>query len=437
MFTRKVPLVAAFLCGILLLMAGVAPAWAQSETPTSPDAEPAAAPEAAPEAVPSAIDEAPSQYISYQGTLRDSSGNPDNGTHAMSVAIYDNAAASGTALFTQSFTGVQVRNGHFSLLFSSVGPAVFSGKDRFLQLTVDGTALTPTQRLAPVPYAVSSNYANSLAAPDGDPLAPISVNNDGNVTVANPYTLNFGSSTRQMVNLWGTTYGIGVQGYTQYFRSDRDFAWYMDGVHSDTRSDPGTGGTVAMLLNDSGNLGIGTASPDRRVTVQAANTNGEWLSFRDSAGTTQWHINSKGSTGLNIAESGVADGRLFIKDGGNVGIGTTNPQAKLDVRGDVWVNGHKPVVFKTYYATDHCYWHVWGDFSATTWSCGIVSFTVKGDINERDKQYPLMQAAAYVADGTWHFRVEASDSCGEDWQFTVMCIDNNLVSWSGDKPTGW
>lgn len=311
MFARKVPLVAAFLCGILLLMAGVAPVWAQSETPASPDTEPAAVPAAAPEAAPSAIDEAPSQYISYQGTLRDSSGNPDNGTHAMSVAIYDNAAASGTALFTQSFTGVQVRNGHFSLLFSGVGPAVFSSKDRFLQLTVDGTALTPTQRLAPVPYAVSSNYANSLAAPDGDPLAPISVNNDGNVTVANPYTLNFGSSTRQMVNLYGTMYGIGVQGYTQYFRSDRDFAWYMDGVHSDTRSDPGTGGTVAMLLNDSGNLGIGTASPDRRVTVQAAGTAGEWLSMKDSAGTTQWHANSYNSTGLNIAETGVADGRLF------------------------------------------------------------------------------------------------------------------------------
>jgi hypothetical protein len=38
---------------------------------------------------------------------------------------------------------------------------------------------------------------------------------------------------------------------------------------------------------------------------------------------------------LNFVETGVADGRLFLKPGGNVGIGTTNPAAQLDVRGDI------------------------------------------------------------------------------------------------------
>ncbi len=33
--------------------------------------------------------------------------------------------------------------------------------------------------------------------------------------------LSFGAQTRQMVNLWGTRYGIGVQGSTQYFRTRR------------------------------------------------------------------------------------------------------------------------------------------------------------------------------------------------------------------------
>jgi hypothetical protein len=173
-------------------MAGVAPVWAQSETPPTPDAAIAG---------PAAPDATPSQYLSYQGTLRDNAGNPDNSSHSMSIAIYDNAGATGTALFTQSFTGVIVRDGHFSLMLSGITPGTFSGADRFLKLTVDGTALTPTQRLAPVPYAVSANYANSLAAPDGDPLAPVTVENDGNVTVANPYTLNFGLGGRQMLNL--------------------------------------------------------------------------------------------------------------------------------------------------------------------------------------------------------------------------------------------
>ena len=43
--------------------------------------------------------------------------------------------------------------------------------------------------------------------------------------------------------------------------------------------------------------------------------------------------------GLNFVETGVADGRLFIEQGGNIGIGTTNPRAKLEVSGDVHATG--------------------------------------------------------------------------------------------------
>ena len=254
MSTKRFPLVAAIVCGILLFMAGAVSVSAQAETPAAPEAEING---------PAGIAATPSQYLSYQGTLRDNSGNPDNGTHSMTVAIYDNSAASGTALFTQSFTGVVVRDGHFSLMLSGITPGTFSGADRFLKLTVDGSALTPTQRLAPVPYAVSANYANSLAAPDGDPLAPISVNNDGNITVGDSYALYFGLGARQALNLYSTNYGIGVQSSTQYFRSDSNFAWFIDGTHSNTELDPGTGGTAAMVLHD-GKLGIGTTGPDAR-----------------------------------------------------------------------------------------------------------------------------------------------------------------------------
>ena len=272
MSTRKSLLAAAVICGILLLMAGVAPVWAQSETPTSADPDAAA---------PAAVDAAPSMLLSYQGTLRDAGGAlAADGSYNMTAAIYDNSTGTGTALWgPETHNNVQVRNGRFSLLLGNgstpvaIPAELFSVATRYLLLTVGGNALTPGQRLASVPYAVSANYANSLAAPDGAPLAPVTVDNDGNLTVSNPYTLKFGSSTRQMVNLWGTTYGIGVQGNTQYFRSDANFAWYIDGTHSDTELDPGTGGTAAMVLHD-GKLGVGTTNPDHRVTVQAASTTG-------------------------------------------------------------------------------------------------------------------------------------------------------------------
>jgi hypothetical protein len=83
-----------------------------------------------------------------------------------------------------------------------------------------------------------------------------------------------------------------------------------------------------------GNVGIGTGSPDRPLTLRGAGVNGEWISFKNSADTTKWHMNNSGG-GLDFVESGVADYRLFLAPGGNVGIGTGSPASKLDVAGAI------------------------------------------------------------------------------------------------------
>jgi hypothetical protein len=64
----------------------------------------------------------------------------------------------------------------------------------------------------------------------------------------------FGSSTRQMLNLFSETYGIGVQSSTLYFRTNSQVAWYRDGVHSGTAQDPGAGGVMLMRLDADGDL---------------------------------------------------------------------------------------------------------------------------------------------------------------------------------------
>src|SRR6266702_2011689 len=63
-----------------------------------------------------------------------------------------------------------------------------------------------------------------------------------------------GSQTRQMLNLWSTEYGIGVQAATEYLRSSSDFCWFKGGVHNDGQHNPGTGGTEMMRLDSAGNL---------------------------------------------------------------------------------------------------------------------------------------------------------------------------------------
>lgn len=77
----------------------------------------------------------------------------------------------------------------------------------------------------------------------------------GNVTVGGASNVSFGSTTRQMLNLWGSSYGVGVQNNTLYLRSGGNFAWYVGGVHSNNELDPG-GGVEAMRLTVNGALSV-------------------------------------------------------------------------------------------------------------------------------------------------------------------------------------
>ncbi len=78
-------------------------------------------------------------------------------------------------------------------------------------------------------------------------------------------SIEFGTRTRQMINLWKAEYGIGIQGGTQYFRTARDFAWHRGGSHNDGDVNAG-GGTVDMALR-SGKLGLGPTNPSARLDV--------------------------------------------------------------------------------------------------------------------------------------------------------------------------
>lgn len=64
-------------------------------------------------------------------------------------------------------------------------------------------------------------------------------------------SLSFGSTTRQMLNLFGTGFGSGVQLNTHYFRSGTGFAWFAGGSHNDGENNPG-GGSVLMTLTPNG-----------------------------------------------------------------------------------------------------------------------------------------------------------------------------------------
>jgi len=79
------------------------------------------------------------------------------------------------------------------------------------------------------------------------------------------------------------------------------------------------------------------------IRLQADGPNQELFAFYKNIHdlTPTWYINQKtedGNTGLNIGETN-GGSRFFIETGGNVGIGITKPNHKLDVDGIVGMKG--------------------------------------------------------------------------------------------------
>lgn len=116
----------------------------------------------------------------------------------------------------------------------------------------------------------------------------------GNLSIAPPSTLSFGEQYRQIVNLYSTNYGLGVQTDTTYLRTGGNFAFFTGGSHDDSTYSSGPGGAVFMVMDgNTKHIGMGTVSPNEPLHVAGNVRSGG--SFKPAAeGGVYWDMHGNG-----------------------------------------------------------------------------------------------------------------------------------------------
>ena len=262
--------------------------------------------------------------VSYQG-LVSVSGVPFSGTGSFKFAVVDQAGT--TSYWSNDGTSsgggeptdavqLTVSLGLFNVLLGdtsltnmgALGAAAFDGTERYLRVWFSSGGafepLTPDRRIAATPYALQVEEAkNAATAGDSD-------------TVDGQHASAFAVAGAS----WSLTGNGGTVPSAHYLgTSDAQPLVFR------------TNGSERMRLDTSGRLGLGavpgTSSP---LTIRGVGAGSEWVQLQDSSGNNQWHLNYLDG-GVNFAETGVSDFRLYLEDGGEVGVGTGNPTARLHV----------------------------------------------------------------------------------------------------------
>jgi hypothetical protein len=183
----------------------------------------------------------------------------------------------------------------------------------------------PPSTTAPFSASTSGLRLTNLATatPTAATSKVLSINSTGDVILTdNPATTNWltGGNAATSTQFLGTTNAIDM--VVKYNNKE-----LFRGSRGQTAAESGGTDFSASTLT----LLNGATKFNGHPLIIRANGN-DVLAFEDAAGTPKWHWNLL-SGGLNFVETNVQDYRLFLQNGGNVGVGTSTPGALLDVNG--------------------------------------------------------------------------------------------------------
>ena len=200
---------------------------------------------------------------------------------------------------------------------------------------------------------ITFNTNSGLTAnTDFIPSARLTIASDGNVGIGTTSpgaklevfgtgnTLRLDSAANGSKEILFRNVGTG----TATIKTDGDLKLYVEDAGKNILFD--TTGGEKMRITAAGNVGIGTTSPVAGLHVQSASTklflsNTDFASGSTGSGMILQTGASSGNTYSMIYgfQSGNTSYANLVIPGGNVGIGTTSPIAKLDVAGEIRSTG--------------------------------------------------------------------------------------------------
>ena len=248
--------------------------------------------------------------FTYQGKL-DLLGSPLNGTADFEFTLWDAEVGPAMIGAVVPVSNVTVVDGLFTVEID-FGVIAFNGDNRWLEIAVRSpagggafTTLDPRQPLTAAPYALQTRG--------------IFVNNAGNVgigTTTPGAMLDVAGEIRVQSKITSSMGGLTLSGGGSGVRIDLD----EDGGSSDSFSVWDTGVERFRIDGDTGNVGIGTASPNEQLEITG--------NFRIPASTTTAGVIYSGgdrfihNTGTANLFAGVNAGNLSTSGSGeNTGIG--------------------------------------------------------------------------------------------------------------------
>ena len=256
------------------------------------------------------------------------------------LKAYSEDSQNPKCLWLSSYVSTKVVSGIFSVHVNTPWEVFRYAGDKYIEIIVGNQVMTPREKIASVPYALIAKKLENNATIK---VSSITIAPGGNIFL-NDGCVYF-NNNGHISNLCSSTTASAidsVQGNNVRLIAGTDI-YFQTGQGHDER--------IRILEN--GNVGIGTNSPDKNLTVNGDMKvtgsfygNGGKLRVSDPLYINNGQINDGaitiGTDNIVLKAPGSGNSnQLYLSSAGYVGVGTANPAYPLDVKGVLHVSSNQ------------------------------------------------------------------------------------------------